>query len=52
MAISQTQVIKLSKITAQRVKAYHKGNSYDENISIFLDYFERTGVNPALLKKN
>lgn len=46
------QMLRVSKMTAQRIKSYNKGNSYDENISIFLDYFERTGVNPAHLKEN
>src|SRR5690606_21964038 len=44
--------VRLSKSTAVRVKSFNKGNSYDENIRAFLDYFERTGVNPWMLKEH
>jgi len=52
MAIKDTLVIKISKTTAFRVKSFNKGNSYDENIIAFLDYFERTGLNPWSLKEH
>lgn len=29
------QVVRLSKLTAQRIKLFNKGNSYDENINAF-----------------
>ncbi|MGO1245467.1 BfmA/BtgA family mobilization protein [Sphingobacterium sp. JB170] len=46
------QVVRLSKLTAQRIKLFNKGNSYDENINAFLDYFDRTGANPWSLKEH
>lgn len=44
--------IRVSKLTKQRIKAMAKGSSYEENIVAFLDYFERTGINPKSLKEH
>lgn len=52
MSSKDVQVVRLSKSTAVRVKSFNKNNSYDENIVAFLDYFERTGVNPWMLKEH
>lgn len=52
MSSKDYHVVRLSKSTALRVKSFNKGNSYEDNITAFLDYFERTGVNPWMLKEH
>lgn len=44
--------IRVSRSTAVRIKSFNKSNSYEENIIAFLDYFERTGSNPFMLKEH
>lgn len=44
--------IRVNQITANRIKFLNKSNSYEENIVACLDYFDRTGVNPFLLKEH
>ncbi|MEN5058911.1 BfmA/BtgA family mobilization protein [Sphingobacterium kitahiroshimense] len=44
--------IRLTEATKQRLKAFNKSNSYEENLVILLEYFDRTGINPSSLKEH
>jgi hypothetical protein len=44
--------IRLTEGTKQRLKAFNKSNSYEENLVLLLEYFDRTGINPSSLKEH
>jgi|GEM_PF-2025636 len=52
MTKKNDSAIRLTEATKQRLKSFNKSNSYEDNLIMLLEYFERTGINPSSLKEH